>query len=164
MLRGGSFDRYGAECVQRAMRACLQIPALRRQSDAVELLETLVRVKDIDVGEAQLIAHALDGGHFLTSGDKRWMRALCNEPQLAPAVAALSGRVICMEAVVEALVARIGFAETRSLLPQWEHHTGLRVLCRSSDEAEMLAALASYIQDLETHVGPRFLWRPEPSS
>ncbi len=69
-------------------------------SASATLLDELIALPGVDVGEAQLFAAAAAQPEVLVlTGDKRALAALCSAPNVADAVTALSGRVVAVETV-----------------------------------------------------------------
>ena len=78
------------------------------------LLDELIALPGVDVGEAQLFAAAAAQSEVLiVTGDKRALAALCSAPTVANAVTALSGRIVALE-IVFAMLTDGDFAVTQS--------------------------------------------------
>ncbi len=64
------------------------------------LMDELIALPGVDVGEAQLFAAAAtQSAALIVTGDKRALAALCSAPTVANAVTALSGRIVAVEMV-----------------------------------------------------------------
>ena len=106
MLRRGTRLGAGWDARYRmqALAAAERIDVWREQPSA-ELLQRFQDVPDVDAGEAGLFASLAEQPlYLLASGDKRALRAICQEPGLRAIRDAVAGRVICFESVLAALV------------------------------------------------------------
>lgn len=122
---------------------------------SVEWLDRLVGTPQIDPGEAQLFASAAENGLFIATGDKRSTVAVARIPEI---VTALSGRVVSLEAALQAMCRRFGVTLIRDALrPILPVDKMIRV-CFSADNADPLGALGSYVRDLERSASPLVLW------
>ena len=153
---------YSADVRRRAQVACTQIAGIGdRPRD--DILQRLLTVTDIDDGEALLYGLLAECPlYLLASGDKRAMLALSGEPSVADIREAVAGRVICLESILRRMVLRDG---VNKVAPHFrcvrDSHQSLRVIlsdANSSDQAQCLKALDSYLRDLTRAVGQDFLY------
>lgn len=118
----------------------------------------LENVPGLDAGEMILIASAArEPGARLLTGDKNALRALSSEPRCSSFAARLEGHVVCLEQVLEALMAKHGF--------EWLHgrvlsspgtDAGLtRIVApgMGASEANAVAGFSSTIADLRKQTG-----------
>jgi hypothetical protein len=153
------------EVVDLVLQQCTQISVLsERPSD--DLLQMLAAAPTIDAGEAVLYALlAEQPSAFLTSGDKRAMRAIAQAPSLTAIRTAVAGRVISLETLLLRLVkahpvAMVGAA----LTPVLPLNTVVRVAFSPNNlvqPAECVQALTRYQQALIEEVGANFLWQDD---
>jgi len=128
------------------------LPSLRVLRDAPDGFAALVNVENVDVGEAILIGHAAStDAAYLTTGDKRCVRALA-DPRLATFRLRLAGRIVCVEAAIEALILSGDFAGVRRrILPARSCDTAIMAAFGSGMKAErasVLEALRAYLAEL----------------
>ncbi|MCE7984950.1 MAG: hypothetical protein DYG89_27570 [Caldilinea sp. CFX5] len=158
-------SRFPVEVVESVLQQCQQVNVLReRPSDA--LLQMFVATPAVDAGEAVLYALVAEQpSAFLTSGDKRAMRAIAQEPTLSAIRTAVAGRVICLEALLLKLIkARSVATVGAALTPVLPLNTMLRAVFTSNSIAqptECIQALTSYQQMLRKEVGANFLWQDD---
>jgi hypothetical protein len=153
MLRRGRLPRrYGqAQCEALANRAeaIAAIPDV-----AIDWLDTLTNVPDVDPGEAQLLSVAAETGAWLLTGDKRALRTVAQVPGFPEA---LTGRIITFEAVLLVLCRALGDGSVRRALSPLEEDQVVRI-CFSPSNAAPRDALHSYQNSLQTEVHPLILW------
>ena len=165
MLRRGT--RIGAGWDER-YRAQAQIASERitvwREQPAAELLQQFRDVPDVDAGEAGLFASLVEHPlYLLASGDKRAMRAICQEPMLRTIRDAVAGRVICFESVLGALVDRYGHVQIGSAFaPVRAHHGTLKLVFTDhilslAEPDQCRFAISSMLRDHLAAVGDGFL-------
>lgn len=95
-------DEASADRLRAFLR---QVGAVDQAAVNTEWLDALVEIPGIDPGEALLFAlAATQPDAIIVTGDKRAMRALCAAPEASGIVAALAGRVLCMETLFRGLV------------------------------------------------------------
>jgi hypothetical protein len=161
MLRRGRIGKtWTPDTRTEALREVQRIQVWRHQPDA-ELLNRIIAADGVDDGEALLYASLVEHPtYLLVSGDKRSMRALCEAPDLRDIRAAISGRVICLETLLLALIDGHGpVAIGRSFEPVLTHVT-LRVVFTATNmvkEGACQSAVISYFRELKGHVGEGFL-------
>lgn len=112
-----------------------------------------LQIEGIDPGEIILIsATRYEASFYLTTGDKRCLKALVATPQLAAIRQRLTGRVICLEQLILKLIGTQGFDEVLTkVLPAREYDSALKAIFGSGERASqknVLQALEGYIEDL----------------
>lgn len=120
--------------------------------DAISEVEILQKYENIDNGEALLVAATREEEYFwLTTGDKRFLRALTNS-ELDLIVSRLQGRVICLEQLIRQLIYVKGFEEILiNVLPARKYDKSLETIFGSGEKStrdNVLYSLESYIEDL----------------
>jgi hypothetical protein len=115
----------------------------------------LPRVADIDAPDAILLAQAArSSGSMLATGDKRCIRAVATAPAYADIMAALLGRVLCLEQVLLRVASRLGFEEMKNRVVgsnQLTLDTAVRAAFGSgldADEMNALGALERRVKSL----------------
>lgn len=154
------YEAYSAACRNDASAACDRIPAITDEPP-LEEMESLSAVDEIDSGEAFLYAHlSSDETWLLVSGDKRAMRAIATDPNVATIRASIAGRVLSLECILKKLVEEDGVALVfPAIEPVRETNMVLRTAFSDShDDSQCIAALDSYLNKLKTDVGPDFLY------
>ncbi len=158
---------YGEQTIARVQQILPDLQTLASVSAADQrILRVLALVEEIDPGEALLIAKTINmPDAILLSGDKRWMRSLCKSRVKAVVLIKkqLHGTVVSFEHVLQALLARVGFAElatavAKSKLP----HLTLRVLFPQDvkePENDCREGLLAYLGKLEATAGREFFYR-----
>jgi len=120
-------------------------------------LDLLSPIVDIDPGEAQLFALAVERSLLVITGDKRALKAV---KSIGPVCNGLHGRVIVMEALLMNLVLQQGVEIIRSRIkPLISLDTSIRI-CFSPSNPDPVSALGSYYADLAKEVEPLRLWAP----
>ena len=112
-------------------------------------LDRLAALESVDPGEALLLATAAEAGLPVVINDKRALRALRQADGLP---AALSGRVVVLEAILIALCDRFGAAAVRRRLSPVIAADRMVQVCFSPDNTDPEAALLSYYQHLSSEV------------
>ena len=112
----------------------------------------LVAVNGIDQGEGMLIGHATSTEcAYLTTGDKRCLKAL-TAPELSAYRSKLAGKVVCVEAAIEALIHSVGFERVRDqvlTVPGCDMSIAVAFGSRMATSKESaLEALEHYIDEL----------------
>jgi len=120
-------------------------------------LQTFSGVTNIDAGEAQLFALAMQLDARLATADKRAMRALRALPQVHPF---LAGKLINLETIYLALCATIELQALKSRVEPIFEHDQMTKACFSS--ADVRAGLRSYANELEKEAGSSLFWKPAP--
>lgn len=159
MLRRGKLvKRYGPE--HCAVLGSLVALIAEIDTPSERWLAPLLNIPDVDAGEAQLLALAAERSELLLSGDKRSLRAVARIPDL---LAALSGRIVTLEAILIELCRRRGIDAIRAsvapLIDLEPPDPAFRV-CFSAGNADPISALRSYLRYLEDEAAPLKLWRP----
>lgn len=164
--RGSRFrEDYPATALRTALRQARRIQPVTTIPEHAANLDLLSAVSGIDYGEAQLFAMLAENpSHLLTTGDKRGLIALACDPSLATLRSRVAGRVICLETVLRLLVDADGAASIgEPLTAAAPQHKTLQVVfspVNMTDTARCLAALDTYIADLEQQVRSDFLYKP----
>jgi hypothetical protein len=109
--------------------------------------------KSCYIGELTLIYGAIaEPDFYLVTGDKRCLRALVKNSELATTREKLKGRVICLEQLIYQLIIKEGFEIIKSkIIPARECDTSLKVAFGSGDRAEeanVIWALEESIKEL----------------
>lgn len=116
------------------------------------------KIEGIDQGEAFLIsATAREKSFYLTTGDKRCIRALAKAPEIESIQQRLVGRVICLEQVIKKIIEFQGFNNTLTkILPVTNYDTALKSIFGSGSnctQKNVMLSLDNYIQDLRNSSG-----------
>lgn len=155
MLRRGKLPKLYGDAPCAALVLLAESIALAPGAGA-EWLDQIVGVDQIDPGEAQLFAAASEHTLIIVSGDKRALRAVSRLPAFC---AALSGRIVTLEAVLLELCRVVGVPAVR-LAVQPLAADGLVKVCFSPTNGDPEAALRSYLDALAAEVAPLLLWNP----
>lgn len=160
--RGRAFKDYPPDVKQRAQIACERFATVDAKPDA-KLLQALVGVQNIDDTDAVLYALLAENPNWMfLSGDKRAMKALCNEPTIAHVRDAVRGRVVCIEMVVDQLVrAATAAAICEAFKPLRPVSRTLSVVLsdgNAADHAQCLIATTSYYADIKSDLTDGFLF------
>jgi len=156
MLRRGRLRKiHGGDACDALAAVAESLPVLPQPSD--EWLDRLVPVEDVDVGEAQILAAAAEFSLVVVSGDKRALRAVKDVDGFA---AALAGRIVVLEAVLLALLDRLGVETLRARIRSISTADAVVRVCFSSDAEDSRAALVSYFESLVAELHPLALWDP----
>ena len=147
----------------RAIAAAERIEVWDRQP-SYDLLQRFQDIPDVDAGEAGLFAALAEQPlYLLASGDKRAMRAVCQEPTLLPIRNAIAGRVICFESVIGALVDQHGHVPIgRAFAPVRAHYGTLNLvftdhILSQPDSSQCRYAINSLVRHHRAAVGEGFL-------
>jgi hypothetical protein len=165
MLRSSKKLRksHAPDVIARSLESCGRVAPIQGSAPDPDLVQLLADTPDIDSGEVALLSHLVrNDSHFLASGDKRWMRALCAQERLAGIRAAVAGRVICLEVIVESLLNLWGIDRLIQVFaPVRTSHTTLKVLFGGGqiDERNCRDGIRAHLEELESQVGPGFLLR-----
>jgi len=129
--------------------------------------DKLAGVVGLDPGEVQLLAGlAKDQSALFLTGDKRCIRAVreLDDPDV---LAALSGRVWCLEVMLGHLILSVGFEEVRAcVVPNKAYDKTVRAVFGSGLQANRRAvaeALESYTRDIHNDAGDLLAGWPLPS-
>ena len=151
-FRGKSYiAQYSESVCQKAIaitQKCQKVEA----DNSIEFT-LLNKVKNIDEGEAALIAATADKDVFLlTTGDKKCLKALATDPNLESVCKRLCGRVICLEQIILKLIEVKGFEFVRDrVLPMVGCDKSLQICFGYSTlatEENVIAGLNSYINEI----------------
>ena len=120
----------------------------------------------LDAGEVQLLAGlAKDESALFLTGDKRCVRAI-RELDNPDVIAALVGRVWCLEVMLGHLILSVGFEEVRArVVPNKTYDKTVRAVFGSGLQANRRAvaeALESYTRDLHNDAGDLLAGWPLP--
>lgn len=166
MLRKPSIAlrNHPANLLDRALEECAHV---RELDDAPlgSLGRPFESIPEVDSGEALLLAvTAAQSFHYLASNDKRAMRAVAQDPRLKSVRDAVSGRVICMEAVLSRLIQ----VEGPELIAQ--RFRGARAMDKriaaflspvaTGRPQDCLTGVNSFLAGLQKELGEGFLWTP----
>lgn len=111
---------------------------------------TALAVPAFDAGEVQLVAYAMEHPQSrIMTGDKRAIRALCHEPALAAAKAAVGGRIIHLNSVIYALSKRLGWHRIAVAVAAAPVDCELTAIYALANENAIHAALRASIATLE---------------
>jgi hypothetical protein len=136
-----------------------------RLASAIEETATLLDL-DLDSGESQLCAIAVfRGPSLLLTGDKRAIASAETVKETIAELAALAGRLICLEQAIMGVVKRIGIDTTRAqICAEATIDTGLSICFECHALAEKrpleLTGLRSYIRDVRRQA-PTLLYEPD---
>lgn len=156
--------RRGALPTLLGKEACEQLVPIAEAMGVAPLastkwLERLVNVPQIDPGEAQLFASAVEHELVVVTGDKRSVIAASKVDGMADA---LSGRVAPMETVLLGFCQRLGREHVRNavkpLVAVEDRKDKMMRVCFSDGNPDPESALQSYISDLKRSVAPLVLW------
>jgi hypothetical protein len=166
LIRGAAFrDRYPDAVRHEALKCCGMVASLTERPDDSSVLDSLALVSDIDEGEAVMYALLKEQPSWLlVSGDKRAMCALAATPELSAVHNALTGRIICLEALIRKLVERDGIQPVaKAFAPLGAISKTLSVVFSKGETtslADCMKALDDYLRDLTKQVGAGFLLTP----
>ena len=155
LSRGQLHRRYGPTLCLDVKSQSAAIPPVPSPSGT--WLDTLSAVTDIDPGEAQLFAVAIENDAKVLSGDKRAMKAVCSVPAAAHA---LQGRIVPVEQVLRQLCNDLGVDAVRTAVAPAMMFDSMISVCFSPDNSDPASALDSYLRDLCLLVDPTILWPP----
>lgn len=147
--------KFGGVVWER-LRAVLEVTGGVGPTDAKDL-DVLTDVLDIDEGEAVLFSAAARlPESVLVTGDKRSLQALAGAPSCEEIVRALSGRVLCLEQVIERLISHVGFETvvTRTTQSTLADASLSAVFGMPRTPESVAEGLESYISDIRERTGP----------
>ena len=108
-----------------------------------------------DAGESQLCAIAIVRGiASVVTGDKRAIEAAEAMLKLEPALAELSGRLVCLEQLMQGIISQVGIAHVRSKVCALKGIDTTLSICLKCwypgipNDSEIADAFKSYINDL----------------
>lgn len=148
--------KYSRETIQRAISIVQRCQTILREPTPE--FELLLEIKGMDEGESALIvATAKEPAFWLTTGDKRCLEALINEPSITTIRQRLVGRTICLEQILLKLISIHGsdYVQQRVLAtPDCEKAIKISFgWSTPADAASIRQALNSYINDLQRRSG-----------
>jgi hypothetical protein len=150
-----------------ALHYCRQIQPIPGQHDPA-ILTRLTRHRQIDPGEAQLLAHALEEPTaLLATGDKRFLRGLCEAPALSDMKAAMNGRVVCLESLIRMHLDAKGIGAAASKFSAADYNGTIHLIFNQgprTTEGDCRDGLRSFLADLEESVGAGFLFSPSAAA
>lgn len=155
-------SRYPAAGVMRARAFAKRVAAIESEPPLAEFQCMLDA--NLDSGEAGMFACASGSSETLvTTGDKRALQALSDDPACTAIVQCLSGKVICLEYLMLKILENNDFP---ALLPRivdgFECDTAIRVAFGSgmkANRAHVIDSLTSLIEELDQRTARRLLLR-----
>lgn len=165
MLEKGKLARKYPPAIREKVRSWCSVVEPVREAPSASTRQRLVGRSYIDDGEELLFGLAFENAdHLLVTNDKAALRALCSAPDLADFSKALSGRVACLESVLQALLRNLGVkALSEAVTPIRPHNGMLNAIFSMGTETPLedcMAGLSSYIEHLRSELGPGFLLDP----
>jgi hypothetical protein len=142
--------KYSEEIGQRAIAVTQRCEAI-----AIDASDEFLLLRDfIDIGEASLIAATgKEETFFFTTGDKRCLEALANNPSLSSVHDRLCGRTICLEQLIYRLIMSQGFEVIqKKIVSAYDCDRAIKNIFGVStfaDESTVITNLQSYINDLQ---------------
>ncbi len=156
MLRRGRLRAtFGPEACDALLPVAHALPTMAPPGAA--WLDRLTPIQAIDPGEALVFAAAAEAGFVVVSGDKRALRALKDVDGFP---AALTGRVVVLEAILLALCDQLGPDEVRRRVRPLVGSDKVVQVCFSAGNPDPGEALGSYYRDLAIDLAPLVLWNP----
>ncbi len=155
-----AFPDLSQDQADRIILWCGRIPPWT-EPGSLPLSKRLAKYRRIDPGEVLLLATLAERPNFfLLSGDKNWMRVLGSSLELQDIREAISGRVICLERLLEVLIKKLGMrGAARLLSPARKRNKTLAVLLSEGErtsEAHCREGLRAYLDELEQTLGADF--------
>lgn len=167
VLTSGSTPQHSDEGIDRAL-AFVDGAHMLPDAPTPEYFDPLVRVEDIDIGDALLMsaALALTSDPLLLTGDKKCLRALATTSEVSDIHSRLSGRVVCLEEMVRAMILHedVGFSKVRRGVMNAPSGCDRAISfafggCSSSDWERVVSRLEKILDCLEKDVGEGWLRR-----
>jgi hypothetical protein len=148
---------------EQALSVCKSTRPFVARAQEVALQARLVRVDNIDDGEAVLFATLAEQPFwYLTTGDQRSLIALGQAAELADVRERVSGRILCLETVLLLLIQRLGAAEIGARFqPIQGVHTKIDIFFgykETFDDATLIDQITSYLSDLRKNMGCDILY------
>lgn len=152
-------------------------PSFQGLDRAIDFVEAAAQITDkadidwvedhdnIDVGEAQLASWTVEAGGetCLLTSDKRFLKALAQANAGEHIFRGLHGRVICLEEVIKALIAELGFDHVRRRVASApECDTGVQLVFGSKfdlPEEQVMEGFESMLGDVASVIGNDWLTR-----
>jgi hypothetical protein len=122
-------------------------------------LDLLTPQSGIDPGEAQLFAVAAEKGITVLSGDKRAIQVLKNVSEF---VEPLGSRIVVLEAALLSVCRVHGTNLVQTRIGPLKMHDTMVKTVFSPGNADIEAALESYLNHAAAEAAPIDLWRPPP--
>lgn len=147
---------FGDELYEQLAQLLPTLTTLPALADSA-LVDQLVTVPGIDVGEAELLAAMVeDPSAILLTGDKRFLKALSESPELASVRTAVRNRVCCLEAVMQAVLdATDDYQELSTRVRAGTGHDKTMKVCFGQASAKTrdhsVAALRVEVQAIQTY-------------
>lgn len=143
---------YSPEGIKRAISIVEQCQTV--QTQPTDEFQLLLRIDEIDEGEASLIATtATESAFWLMTGDKRCLKALVSDQSIASIRQRLVGHTICLEQILLKLISIHGIDWVRhkvSVVPDCDKAIKIAFgWSIPADETSVKESLNSYIKDLE---------------
>ncbi len=165
MLERGRLARKYPPAIREKVRSWCSVVEPVQEAPSAATRQRLIGKPYIDEGEELLFGLAFESPrHLLITNDKTALRALRSEPDLTDFSQALSGRVACVESVLKALLLKMGVtALAEAVAPMRQHSGMLNAIFSMGTETSLedcLAGLSSYIEHLQSELGPGFLLDP----
>ena len=158
MLRRGRLRRALGDTVSDSLIPVAEgIEAAPAATEA--WLDPLVGVRDIDPGEAQLLAFGAEHEAVVLTGDKRSLLAARNVPAL---VGPLRGKIALPEVVFHRLCETLGDQKIHSAVLATSPSDVMLKVCFSKGNRSPRQSLESYIADSRRTLAPLELWTPPP--
>lgn len=159
----GTLKTYPPAVRQAAIEACGIVPAVTDQPSE-QSAAWATDARNVDPGEVVLVALLLEQPKsLLVTGDKRALLEIGTNPALAAVAASLRGRVVCVEALLRAMVSRHGSAKIGTAFEPVRSINGTLKVCFSAaciaDEAQCLVAIGQYLDEIDGATGGMLLWR-----
>lgn len=156
MLRRGLIPkRYGKESCERLVPLAQSLPLAPEPS--ARLLDQMTPLAEIDAGEAQLMAAAIEHDLLLITGDSR---ALGRIRTIEALVEPLAGRIVTTEAMVLALTDQLGVQTVRQRVRPLIAIDKSMGVWFSPGNPDPVEALVSYHRSLTAELAPLVLWTP----
>lgn len=150
-------QKYTDDGIDRAIQIVQYCPKINEKLDPDEMNQ-LSNIEGIDPGEAVLVAATRNQEIFyLTTGDKRFLKALAGASGLNTIRQRLSKRVICLEQLILEAINNYGFMIIRDkIVPVRDCDTAIRAAFGSGQQAtqeNVVLTLNGYVQELKQQTG-----------
>ena len=160
-----SLRSYPADVLQRALEDCERVAAIEEVPTQDTMFTFAESDADVQDGEALLFGVAAEHGlHFLASNDKRAMRGVATDKILKPIRDAVSGRVVCMEAVIKKFILVYGpetAVQKLHTLAKLDKRSGsILSPAESGRPQDCMEAVNSWLNGLHKDMGEGFLYDP----
>ncbi len=150
-------QKYTDDGIDRAIQIVQYCPKINEEPDPDEM-QLLLNIEGIDSGEAVLVAATRNQGIFyLTTGDKRFLKALAADTGLNTIHERLCKRVICLEQLILKAINDYGFIIIRNkIVPVRDCDTAIKAAFGSGQQATLenvILTLNGYVQELKQQTG-----------